>query len=237
MYGEDVEGWTRAAHRYLETGRLGRFAEQTTAVRRTFGPAKQRLAKDCARKAGLLQYGVVGPELDKAMRAAGAYDLLADHLLDEYRRKHLLPPLVHPIAGYSSTCQGLHPTAGLAGNWALDFCCRGGTTVVAPERCKVVKLSGRDPSSGAEQTVGIFGWSVHLQTPDFYRYFLTHLGTRALTVGQQLTVGQKIGTVGSWPGNPGRSHLHIGVTSPYGTADARKRILAVGAASRLDGRV
>lgn len=128
----------------------------------------------------------------------------------------------------------LHPTAGLLGNWALDWMAPGGTPVYAAEDAKIKKLSGRDPSSGADQQIGIFGWSIHYETAKGYRYFGTHFGKREnLIVGQSVKAGDKLGEVGDWPGDPGRSHLHLGVTSPLGESDAKKRIQAVAAASRV----
>jgi hypothetical protein len=76
--GDDVDGWARAAHRYLEDGQLAAYEKQRAIVRRTFGLGKRKLAKRCAAKAGLPQYGVVGPKLDQAMRSAAAYDALAN---------------------------------------------------------------------------------------------------------------------------------------------------------------
>jgi murein DD-endopeptidase MepM/ murein hydrolase activator NlpD len=147
------------------------------------------------------------------------------------------PELAFPLpkgAGGNVALSGLHVTAGLDGNWALDFMAGGGTPVLAYEEATVRKLSGRDPALGAEQTVGIFGWSIHLETADGYRYFATHLGERSdLSVGEKVKVGQLLGKVGDWPDNPPRSHLHLGVTSPKGEADAKARIQAVGSAPRL----
>lgn len=232
--GEDVEGFTRAMHRYLQTGQLANYMAQKDRVRQTWGLAKVTLAKKAAKKAGLPAYGVAGPKLEAVMRKADAFDALADHLLDEYRRQHVLPPVVYPLVGAGTVCQGLHPTAGLAGNWAIDFCAPGGTTVVAPVKAKVKKLSGRPPTYVANSTVGIFGWSIHLETSDGYRFFSTHYGTRSVELGQTVPAGGRLGTVGHWPGDPGRSHVHFGVTSPYGTADARKHITAIANAPRLD---
>ena len=86
---------------------------------------------------------------------------------------------------------------------------------------------------GAEQTIGIFGWSIHYETAAGYRYFSTHYGLRSVQEGEIVQVGQIIGTVGSWPGDPGRSHTHLGVTSPLGTADAKKRITTISQAVRV----
>lgn len=140
----------------------------------------------------------------------------------------------HPKDSLSQVCQGLHPTAGLTANWAIDFCAPGGTKVLAVEKATITKLSGRDPADGADQTIGIFGWSIHYETPDGYRYFSTHYGARSCHLGDVVTPGQVIGTVGFWPGDPGRSHTHLGVTSPLGTTDAKKRITAVSTSPRVE---
>lgn len=146
------------------------------------------------------------------------------------------PELAFPLpssAGGRVDPRGLHATAGLDGNWGLDFMAPGGTPVVAHEKATVRKLSGRDPALGAEQNAGIFGWSIHLETAEGYRYFATHLGERSdLSVGEEVEVGQLLGRIGDWPDNPPRSHLHLGVTSPKGEADAKARIQAVGSAPR-----
>ena len=151
-----------------------------------------------------------------------AMDALALRYVREDVLKRCYP---HPVGALSEVCQDLHQTDGLLGNWAIDFCAPGGTKVVAVERATIKKLSGHDPAEGADNTIGIFGWSIHYETADGYRYFSTHYGARAnLSVGQIVDVGQVVGTVGHWPGNPPRSHTHLGVTSPLGTADAKKRI-------------
>lgn len=233
--GTDVEGWTRAAHRYLQDGQLAKFNGQSDSVRRTFGFGKQQLAKKAAAKARLPQYGIVGPALDDRMRDAGAYDLKADLLLLDYQRTSALPTMHHPIPlGFRVTVGPLHPTAGLPGNWARDFMAAGGTPVVAVQNATIRKLSGRPPAIGADQVVGIYGWSIHYEAPGGYRFFSTHYGDRvdALHVGMRVRAGDLIGHVGHWPGDPGRSHLHLGVTSPLGVKDAQKRITQVSRAER-----
>lgn len=102
--GLDVEGWARGAHRYLATGQLGAFSEQKPIVRRTFGIGKRTLAKKCAAKAGLPQYGVVGPALYSAMKRAGAFDAEARMLFAEYQAslEPVKPPNVEPAQGFSS---------------------------------------------------------------------------------------------------------------------------------------
>src|SRR5262249_36564485 len=89
---------------------------------------------------------------------------------------------------------GMHPTAGLAHNWAFDYMARGGTLVLAVEKAKVWKLSGHDPDVGV---IGgdIFGWNTYLMTPDGVIYFYTHQGFRSVTLGQAVRKGQVIGQV------------------------------------------
>jgi peptidase M23-like protein len=229
MRGLDVEAWAAGAHRYLQDGQLGAFRKQSARVRETFGTGKRTLAKKCAKKAGLPQFGVVGPELMAVMTAASAFDELSEFQFDVYAKLFAPPTIVYPHAsGFaSSVCQGLHETAGLGGNWAIDFCARGGTFVVASEAATIKKLSGRDPVIPPQNLVGIWGWSIHYETSAGYRYFSTHYGERIVFVGQQVKAGEVIGMVGSWPGDSGRSHTHLGVTSPYGERDAKRRIQQV----------
>lgn len=160
-----------------------------------------------------------------------ALDALARKYVQDDALKRCYP---HPAGALSEICQGLHSTLGINGNWAYDFCAPGGTKVVAVENATIRKLSGHDPSEGADQQRGIFGWSIHYETPGGYRYFSTHYGSRSpLTVGQRVDCGQTLGTVGHWPGDPSRSHTHLGVTSPLGEADAKKRITDVRNAPRV----
>ena len=183
--------------------------------------------------------------------AEGRYDKLRgaktkqdEYALDQYARalinneaKSVVPPsMLFPVVGQCERPSYLHPTSGLPGNWALDFMAKGGCPVVAPEAAKIKKLSGRNPIDGADQIAGLYGWSIHFETPAGYRYFSTHYGSRtSLDIGQSVKAGQKLGEVGWWPGDPGRSHLHLGVTSPYGEIDARDRIRLVAASPRKAG--
>lgn len=86
MQGIDIEAHTAAMHRYLHTGQLKAFREQRKTVRQTFGIAKRTLAKKSAAKAGLPQYGVVGPALYAALWDDEAYDVTARQQLDEYAK-------------------------------------------------------------------------------------------------------------------------------------------------------
>ncbi len=129
------------------------------------------------------------------------------------------PSLVHPIPrGYAfSVCQGDHPTDGLAGYLAWDFCASPGTPVVAVQTGVVHKWSGHDPKGGyVNQNRGVFGWSLYLRADSGADYYYTHLGSRLSEPSsgmRRVHAGQRIGTIGDWPGNRARSHLHLGVRS------------------------
>lgn len=109
----------------------------------------------------------------------------------------------------------LHPTAGLAGNWALDFMAPGGTPIYASEAGTIWKLSGHDPRYGV---IGgdIFGWNVYVHTAAGILYFDTHYGDVRVKLGQKVKAGTLLGHVGHWPHDPGRSHTHRGITHPRG---------------------
>lgn len=141
----------------------------------------------------------------------------------------------HPEGYTSVVCQGLHQTDGLPWpNYAMDFCAPGGTPVVAVERATVTKLSGHDPSLPPNNVIGIWGWTIYYESTDgVYDYFSTHYGSRTVKVGQLVEMGTVIGQVGSWPGNPGRSHTHLGASSKKGTTDAKNRITAISQADRV----
>lgn len=140
----------------------------------------------------------------------------------------------HPAGERSVVCQGLHPTAGINGNWGIDFCAPGGTPLLAPFSGRIIKVSGHDPSSGEHGSAGIFGWSSYLERPDGLWAYMTHQGRRFVHVGQTVRIGQMIGEVGHWPHNPGRSHTHLGVTSPRGSTDAKRVVTAISVAPRVD---
>lgn len=104
--GPDVEGHARAMHRYLADGQLHNYELQPKLMRETFGVGKRTLAKKAAKKAGLPQYGVVGPALYAAMRNAGAYDRVAEARVQAYA-KSLEPKLVEPDQGFESLHKSL----------------------------------------------------------------------------------------------------------------------------------
>lgn len=238
MRGADIDCAGRVLNRYLQTGNLGAHDQSSDRVRETWGTGKATLTRKARKKAGLPSGFAYTAALDRVLIKAGAFDAKADDLRAEYI-KSLVPPtpsMVHPhAAGYvSSVCQGIHPTAGLDGNMALDWCAHGGTPVLAVVAAEIVKISGRNPAWGAENSIGIFGYNVHYVSFGGYKWFSTHYGTlNNLYVGKKLRAGDVVGRVGTWPGDPGRSHTHLGVTSPHGSADAIRLIEKVAASPRV----
>lgn len=221
--------------------RLGLLGGKLGTETDDFGPALESALTTFQRQRGITPAGQYGRNTWLALRSAavpaelpheGEYAMDA-RALALVREDTLTLCYPHPQGATSGVCQGLHITAGLTGNWAIDFCAPGGTKVVAVERATIVKLSGRNPSEGAQQDIGIFGWSIHYETANGYHYFSTHYGSRSYHVGQIVDPGDVLGTVGSWPGDPGRSHTHLGVTSPLGSADAKRKITAVAQAQRV----
>jgi len=143
----------------------------------------------------------------------------------------------HPKTAKAATVnpKWMHPTAGLAHNWALDFMAPGGTNLLAPEAGTIWRLSGHDPAQGV---IGgdIYGWNIYLMTRDGLIYFSTHSDRRYVQVGDKVAKGTIIGRVGSWPGDPGRSHTHLGVTHPMGDRASKRAILNVAEAARILGK-
>ncbi len=143
--------------------------------------------------------------------------------------------LVYPIANpdFHVIEGGLHETAGLNGNWAIDFICKAGLGIVAVEDATITRFSGHDPSDDSADKNGVYGWTTYYRTPSGYLYFATHQGRRypTLRVGMRVKAGDLIGYVGDQRYRA--DHLHLGVWSPHGEADAKKHILAVAAAPRV----
>ncbi len=86
-----------------------------------------------------------------------------------------------------------HQTDGLPGYPAKDFFAPAGASVGCPKDGTIRKLSGHDPREGGNPG-GAYGWSIYLESGDGDR-FLTHFGTRAVTLGQKVKRGETIGTV------------------------------------------
>lgn len=103
-----------------------------------------------------------------------------------------------------------HETAGLPGFPALDVFAAPNTTVLAPADGVVDRLSGRDPKLGGSPG-GPYGWSIYLTTASG-RFYMTHFGSRNVTLGQRVSQGDTIGTVcdSAVSGKPNTSHIHHG---------------------------
>lgn len=105
-----------------------------------------------------------------------------------------------------------HQTAGLAGYPAYDYMAKAGTRVVAPVGGKIIKVSGHDPANGPTNGPhGPFGLSVYIRGDDGRTYYLTHMGSRDVKVGQRVRRGSPLGTVGNYAKWGGADHVHMGV--------------------------
>ena len=149
--------------------------------------------------------------------------------------KSSVTSLVYPIANpdFHVIEGGLHETSGVNGNWSIDFICKAGLGVVAVEAATITRFSGNDPSDDSSDANGVYGWSTWYRTNAGYLYFATHMGRRypTLRVGMRVQAGDLIGYIGDQRYRP--DHLHLGVTSPKGEADAKARIQAVARAPRV----
>jgi hypothetical protein len=238
--GDDVYGSRRTVCRMLDAGdhghRLKELETKKPSVKRTFGPYYVKDVNKARKLMGFRQTGSVDQPFWDALVRGGWPDARAIELMNNYIDHHPHSALVFPVpmGQIATVCQGLHQTAGITGNWAIDFCAYPRTTVVAVEAGVITKLSGHDPNDDTWDSQGVFGWSVHFRTATGYRYYLTHLGYRlaSLRVGTPLETGDTLGQVGDQKFRP--DHIHLGVSSPISTADAQKRITAVSKAPRID---
>lgn len=174
----------------------------------------------------------------KGYNARGQYWRPAMALIDEVEaslKPKPRPALAFPIADPDSHVftGGLHETGGLLGYWAIDFICKAGLGIVAPEAGRVTRFSGNDPSDDHADSIGAYGWSTYIDTPAGYRYYITHQGRRypSLRVGMKVQAGDLIGFVGDQRFRP--DHAHVAVRSPKSVADAKARITAVSKAPRV----
>jgi len=141
----------------------------------------------------------------------------------------------HPLGSRSTVnTKYIHQTGGIAHNYALDYMAPGGVNVLAVEAGTIYRLSGYEPGTGVHQG-SVYGYNIYLQTKDGLMYFYTHMDRRYVSVGQKVKKGDIIGRVGQWPGDPGRSHTHLGVTHPMGDKASRRACLNVAEAPRVKG--
>lgn len=232
--GKDVEACARAGFRFMDDrAGLRKFDSDPVSVRRTYGVFKVKLFKHVQLKMGLPQTGVVGPDTFARLVKAGAFDDIALKLLEPPKVASMIYP--HPAkATTAHFIPPIHTTGGLAGNKALDFMAPPGTEVLIVEDAEITRLSGHNPDTGVHGKVGdVFGWNIYYKNRQGYEYFSTHYGERRVEVGMKLPAGSVIGIVGDWPHDPGRSHTHLGITSPKGTEDASERITAVAHSPRV----
>lgn len=230
--GPDVEGVARALARAGFLEGLPKLMSKTPGFRRTYNASKRQAVNRARARIKQPQTGIYDRRVHGYLERLDAFDGYAAKLMHDYRAA---PALCFPIAGPDTIVHvgGLHETGGLPGNWALDFLCASGSAVVAPERATVTRFSGSDPSDDRADSIGVFGWTTYLTTPAGYMWFLTHQGARlpTLTLGQRVEAGDLLGYVGDQRYRP--DHLHAGVSSPKGPADARKHVLAVSRAPRV----
>lgn len=232
--GTDIHGHKRAVTRLLRDMTLEELESKPSRVRDHFGEAFETRVNVARKKVGLVAKGIVDEKLYEKLRSRGCYDAYALSLVNKWAAAHPPLTLCFPIPSnvFASVCQGLHETAGLAGNWAIDFCAGPGAAVVAVENATVLRLSGSDPDDDTPDPAGTYGWSIQLITRHGYHYFVTHLGKRGpQKVGEIVRVGDPIGYVGDQDFRP--DHTHYGVSSPLGETDARKRITAVSKSPRI----
>lgn len=231
--GDDVYGHKRAMHRYLQTGDLDELEAKPIAVKRQAGDGFEALTKRAQHKARQPESGVYDERLYNELWRVRAYDAKAENLVRKYNMQHPQLKICFPLpSNIICSVGGLHETAGIPGNWAKDWICAPGAPVLAVEKGTIIRLSGNPPSDDSMDAQGVYGWSVSFVSPAGYRYFVTHLGRREpLRVGQIVDVGEPLGFVGDQHYRP--DHVHYGVTSPLGEADARRRISAVANAPRV----
>jgi len=184
---------------------------------------------DTQRLAKLVEAERLLKQTTKGYNPTGQFWKPAMQLIDEVQDSLRPLPLRFPIATEKQFVHvgGLHETDGVANNWALDFICKAGLGIVAPEGGEITRFSGHDPSDDTADRNGVYGWTTYLRTPAGYLYFITHQGRRypTLRVGMHVQAGDLIGFVGDQRYRP--DHAHIGVNSPKSEADARARITAV----------
>lgn len=230
--GPDVEGVGRALARAGFLSGLPLFMSKLPAFRRTYNQSKRDGVNRARAKIKLPQNGVYNRQVHEYLERLDAFDPYAQKLMLDWAPA---PTLVFPfgVDAHITICQRLHETGGLPGNWAIDFCCVPGTGILAPERATVTRFSGHPPSDDHSDALGIFGWTTYLQTPKGYLYFITHQGSRtpSLKVGMRVEAGDLLGWVGNQRYRP--DHLHLGVSSPLGPSDAKRRIVAVSQAGRI----
>jgi murein DD-endopeptidase MepM/ murein hydrolase activator NlpD len=231
--GSDVEGIGRALCRApgISYVPLRVFAAMPAPWRRTYGDRKRDAVNRIRRLEKWGATGVYDVHVHDWLIDEQAFDAKATNLVVAYQPPAALVfPL--PIGAGGSVCQGLHATAGLPGNWAIDFCGAPGTPVLAVEDAYFYRYSGHDPSDDTADSQGVFGWTIYLQTRAGVIYFVTHLGWReSFVAGQRVRAGEIIGRIGNQRYRP--DHTHYGATHPEGSAAAKSLMLRIASSPRV----
>jgi peptidoglycan hydrolase-like protein with peptidoglycan-binding domain len=206
--GKDVRAVKRGLARAGHGALLG-------AANPLLGPFAVRHLRNFQEQQGLTVDGEYGGESHG--RLIQFFDAYARQLYEQAAEEPWVPVNPHPpVEGALQLPQDFvstHQTAGLEGYPAIDNFAVPDTVVLAPEDGTIARLSGHDPGEGGTAG-GPYGWSIYLDSPSG-RYFMTHLATRDVAVGQAVTRGQAIGTVcdSAVSGKPGTSHVHQGKAS------------------------
>lgn len=180
------EGWTSLADQAISQEILG-----ATAISNL---------RHFQRYHGLTIDGVYGREAHEVMR--GSFDAYAERL-------YMAP--AHVELQLPATFKPTHETAGLPGYPAVDNFAPAGSTVGAPDAGTITRFSGHDPREGGHPG-GAYGWSMYLTCPSA-DYYLTHFGSRTVSLGQKVKRGDMLGTVcdAHVVGSPtSTSHIHEG---------------------------
>lgn len=113
-----------------------------------------------------------------------------------------------PPHGISET----HETSGLPNYPAKDWFAPAFSPAVAPVAGVIRRFSGHDPAEGPPGGPhGPLGWSIYLAGDDGNDYFLTHMNSRNVSVGDRVVQGEQIGTVANYDKYGTPSHIHQGI--------------------------
>jgi hypothetical protein len=225
--GPDVDGVGRGLCRAGFFIPISAYNKLGAAVRRGYGSRKEEAVVALRKEHGLGTSKFYDRKVHAVLNDLDAFDAKAVTLIKSYEPLPPPPEMVFPLPKgvTSSICQEWHETSGIPGNWAFDFCAGPGSAILAPEAMKLTRLSGHPPGDDELDAAGIFGWSQYFETADGYVYYVTHEGLRDTDLGQRFKAGQIIGRIGDQHFRP--DHVHVGITSPKGEADAKSRIAKV----------
>jgi hypothetical protein len=100
-----------------------------------------------------------------------------------------------------------HQTDGLPGYPAIDLFHDPGTPFLAPERGRIVRISGHPGTHSGN----VYGESIYFKGVSGRTYFVTHLQNVSPIGSYQ--AGAKLGEVTLWSTNPRSSHAHVGINT------------------------